>query len=153
MSEIKNHPDWWCVLTLDGFTSHITVASALEVFREQNIFVVKEEADTSHVNQAYDQSVAKVDKLNVRWMLDLIRSHLSCLTQWYLIVACVIAFKKTGVSGAWISSFKRVNLHPHFRVPFDDWAKRIKQHIDTSDNAFFSERTPRLMQCQIFGKI
>ena len=93
---------------------HITVASALEVFREHNIFVVKEEADTSHVNQAYDQSVAKVDKLNVRWMLDLIRSHLSCLIQWYLIIACVIAFKKTGVSGAWISLFKRSEPAPSF---------------------------------------
>ena len=59
MPVIKDHPEWWVVLSLDGFGSHVNVHSAQKVFYDHRIFVIKEEGDTSHVNQAYDQFVAK----------------------------------------------------------------------------------------------
>jgi hypothetical protein len=61
MPVIKDHPNWKVCLTLDGFSSHL-VPEALPVFTDAKIEVVKEEGDTSAVNQPYDQSVAKMDK-------------------------------------------------------------------------------------------
>ena len=61
MRVIKDHPNWKVCLTLDGFSSHL-VPKALPVFTDAKIEVVKEEGDTSAVNQPYDQSVAKMDK-------------------------------------------------------------------------------------------
>jgi hypothetical protein len=55
MNVIKDHPNLWAVLSLDGFGSHLE-ASALLVFEEHKIIVIKEEGDTSHVSQAYDQT-------------------------------------------------------------------------------------------------
>ena len=59
MPVIKEHPDWWVILSLDGFGSHVNVNAAHEIFHNHRIMVIKEEGDTSHVNQAYDQFVAK----------------------------------------------------------------------------------------------
>ncbi len=55
---ICDHPDWWCVLSLDGFTSHLNVVEAQNTFAEHTIFVIKEEVDTSAANQPYNQAVA-----------------------------------------------------------------------------------------------
>jgi hypothetical protein len=61
MPVIKDQLNWKVCLTLDGFSSHL-VPEALPVFTDAKIEVVKEEGDTSAVNQPYDQSVAKLDK-------------------------------------------------------------------------------------------
>lgn len=66
MPIIKDHPEWKVCLTLDGFSSHLLVpAEALPSFTNALIEVIKEEGDTSQVNQAYDQSVAKEDKKHI----------------------------------------------------------------------------------------
>jgi hypothetical protein len=62
MPVIRDHPEWWCCITLDGFGSHVNVHSAQDCYAKYKIFVIKEEGDTSQVNQAYDQVVAKRDK-------------------------------------------------------------------------------------------
>ena len=36
----------------------------------------------------------------------------------------------------WEKSFKRVNLHPHHRVPFNDWLKRIDEAIQGGERFF-----------------
>jgi hypothetical protein len=61
MPVIKDHPDWIVVLSLDGFGSHLQ-PEALQVFAKAKIQVIKEEGDSSHVNQADNQFVAKSDK-------------------------------------------------------------------------------------------
>ncbi len=53
MQGIKDHPDLWVVLSLDGFGSHLA-SNSLLVFNEYKILVVKEEGDTSYISQAYD---------------------------------------------------------------------------------------------------
>ena len=58
MTVIFDHPDWWVMLSLDGYYIHINVHELLKVFAEYKIFVVKEEGDTSQVKQAYNQAVA-----------------------------------------------------------------------------------------------
>ena len=57
MPGIKDHKDWWCLLSLDGFGSHLNI-DALEVFAEHKIIVFKEEGDASQVCQAYNQQIA-----------------------------------------------------------------------------------------------
>ena len=61
MEGICDHPDWWVVLFLDGFSSHLDAESLL-VFTDHKILVIKEEGDTPQVSQSYDQKVAKEDK-------------------------------------------------------------------------------------------
>jgi hypothetical protein len=77
MEVIRDYPNWWVVLTLDG--------SAMEAFHSNKIFVVKEEGDASDTKQPYDQSVAKSDKANIRHLLDSTRTKLGNVTQWELI--------------------------------------------------------------------
>ena len=62
---IKDHPEWWVVLSLNGYGSHRNVLSAMQCFHDHRIHVVKEEGDASDTNQAHDQSVAKADKTQI----------------------------------------------------------------------------------------
>ncbi len=67
MKGIRDHPNWWVVLSYDGYGSHLQ-NDALEVFAAEKNLVMKEEGDTSQVSQAYDQMVAKSNK-RFRWSL------------------------------------------------------------------------------------
>jgi hypothetical protein len=73
MPVIKDHPDWKVVVTLDGYSSHLVPAS-LQLITNALIEVVKEEWDTSTVNQAYDQLVAKDNEKLISIALDLVQS-------------------------------------------------------------------------------
>jgi hypothetical protein len=114
MPHIKDHPDWQGCSTLDGFSSHL-VAASLEPFTAANITIIKEEGDTSQVNQAYDQSMAKEDKKVIRESLGILQSHqkLAVIKQETIIAMCIDALKKVKPN-AWVESFKKVNQHPHF---------------------------------------
>jgi hypothetical protein len=126
MPVICDHPDWWLMLSLDGFSSHINVHESLKVFAENKMLIVKEEGDTSQVNQAYDQNVAKADKLMIRSLLDNVRPSLKrVLTQFELIAICLHALKDTKAD-SWISSFKKVNMHPDYRISFREWLPRVE---------------------------
>ena len=57
MPVVKNYPDLWMAIALDGFGSHLE-GDALKVFVDHKILIVKEEVDTSQVCQAYDNEVA-----------------------------------------------------------------------------------------------
>jgi hypothetical protein len=78
----KGYPDWWVVLTLNGFTSHLNVPSAMEVLNKHKIFLVKEEGDASETNQPYDQVKAKTDKKSICNLLDVCRLKIKNITQW-----------------------------------------------------------------------
>lgn len=141
METVKDHPDWWVTLTLDGFGSHLE-EEALQVFAAHNILVVKEEGDTSHINQAYDQSVAKTDKLKIRDIIDSVRSHRKgkLLHQFDLVACCIAGLKKVP-GDAWEKSFIKVNLHPDHRVNFDEWVKRIDTTLVTGEKFFVGRRS------------
>jgi hypothetical protein len=74
MKVIKEHPNLWVVLSLDGFGSHL-IPQALLMSHEYKIIIVKEEGDTSHISQAYDQMVARADKRAFRELLDTYKAH------------------------------------------------------------------------------
>ncbi len=136
MPVIKDYPHWKVCLTLDGFGSHL-VPEALPAFTDAFIEVVKEEGDTSQVNQAYDQSVAKADKALIGAALDSARS-IRVLNQDTVVAACIHALSKVE-QNSWVSSFKKVNLHPHFRIDFPSWCKKIDSKLVTGEK-FFKNR-------------
>ncbi len=136
MPYIKDHPDWQVCLTLDAFSSHL-VPAGLAPFTAANITVIKEEGDTMQVNQAYNQSVAKEDKKVIRELLDPLQSHqkLAIIKQETIIAVFIDALRKVKPD-AWVDSFKKVIQHPHFRVDFEQWCKRIKSKLATGERFF-----------------
>jgi hypothetical protein len=103
--------------------------------------VLKEEGDTSHLNQAYDQSAAKNDKARMRMNLDSICPHIGVRhDQWYLISIAIEALKKIKAA-AWIESFTKVNLHPRHRVSFDVWLKKIDSTLSSGDASKISRKS------------
>jgi hypothetical protein len=138
---IKDHPDWWVLLSLDGFGSHVNVIDSHEIFSAHKILVIKEEGDTSHVNQAYDQQVAKDDKTLMRAAINAVAPKLGInMNQWYLIT-CAIYAQNRIKKESWIDSFKKVNMHPQTRVPFNDWIKKLDDRGFLSADKFFEKRT------------
>jgi hypothetical protein len=112
MQVIRDHPEWWTCITMDGFSSHVNVAEALQQFRDGKHHAVKEEAGTSHINQSYDQDVAKKDKASTRELLEFARGRINRdVDQWTLLGILIVAIRNISTS-AWENSFKAVNLHP-----------------------------------------
>ena len=125
-------PDWWVVKVFDGFGPHTSNVKAMQIYADAKIRLLKEEGDASHVNQAYDQEVARADKRSSRGALAFVRST-TALTRhvvdgWCLVHVC-LAVLRALEPDAWISSFKKVNLHPHHRVGFVEWCKRIEHFL------------------------
>jgi hypothetical protein len=63
---LKDNPDWYALELLDGFGSHHNCIEANELRYKYIILSLKEEGDTSHVNQAYDRLTSKSDKAIAR---------------------------------------------------------------------------------------
>ena len=61
---IAENKDWVMLELLDGFKSHENVLAAHQLRYDNKIMSLKEESNTSHVNQGYDQLTAKTDKKN-----------------------------------------------------------------------------------------
>jgi len=125
---IKDHPDWWVTVSCDGFGSHVNVHLVQHVFHDHKILIIKEEGNTLHVNQAYDQSVAKADKALMRQHLEVVHKSLGStrINQWYLI-AVAIHSQKMVDKQKWIDSFIKVNMHPKHQLTFDNWIKKLNQ--------------------------
>jgi hypothetical protein len=139
MPYICDHPDWWVVVSLDGFGSRVNVHEAQEAFFTSKILILKEEGNTSHLNQGYDHSVAKNDKAGMRANLDMLRPHIGTqLDQWYLITIAIDALKCVKAT-AWIESFTKENLHPRSPMPFPLWLKKIDGKLGHRE--FFANRT------------
>jgi hypothetical protein len=138
MEVIEQHPDWWVLMSLDGYGSHLQ-PKALVVFAEHNIEVLKEEGDTSHVNQAYDQSVAKTDKRLIREKNDMLKSARTGnnkVVDQYDTVGCCISALLDYPEKDWINSFIKVNMHPDHRVSFKLWLERIEESVKTGEKYF-----------------
>ena len=71
---ICDMPHWWMVKIIDGFGEHTSSVQAMDIYDKRKILLLKEEGDASHVNQSYDQQVAKDDKRNMRGGLNFVRT-------------------------------------------------------------------------------
>ena len=56
---VTANPQWFMLEIIDGFGAHLGSLYALEICYNNKILCLKEEGDSSHVNQAYDKFVAK----------------------------------------------------------------------------------------------
>jgi hypothetical protein len=136
MPVICDNPQWWALDIIDGFGPHVSSAVAMEVYHDAKILLVKEEADSSHVCQTYDQSVAKLDKASGRECLETLRKTkavtMGVVDQWSLIhvgLACVRACSPND----WQSSFSKVNLDPATRLGFNGWCFKIGHFLQGGD--------------------
>jgi len=57
-------PNWWMLEIVDGFVAHLASDAALKLRFDAKLTCIKEEVESSSYNQAYDQFVAKSDKLH-----------------------------------------------------------------------------------------
>ena len=135
MPVVCDRRDWWVIKVIDGFGPHCSSARAMEIYYEQKILLVKEEGDTSHACQAYDQKVAKDDKRSMRDSLAYLREAnkmtKGVIDGWALIHVALAAVRELAAD-SWVYSFNKVNLRPSSRVPFEDWIKRIEHYVQAS---------------------
>ena len=73
MPSICHNPDWWVLEVMDRFGAHLVSEEANNNFFNNKILRLKEEGDSSSINQAYDTYVAKKDKRIQRNNLTFIR--------------------------------------------------------------------------------
>jgi hypothetical protein len=132
MPVVSDMPEWWVLKIIDGFGAHTSSVAAMEIYEKEKILLLKEEGDTSHVCQAYDQEVAKADKRSMRTSLDFLRKNTrvthAVIDSWDLVLVGLAAVRELAPA-SWITSFKKVNLHPHFRVDFRSWCDRISHFL------------------------
>ena len=133
----RDFPKWWDFFTYDGFKSHVNVTEGLDFFAEDRIRVGKEEAWASAFNQDYDKFQANQDKAQTRQLLDLAQRKVhGRITQWQLIMVISTVIQNIS-SKVWIYYFVAVNLHPHHRMTFHDWIKKISTAIKTGETSYF----------------
>ena len=73
MPVISGRPEWWVLKIIDGYGAHTSSEAAMQTYADRKILLLKEEGDSSHVNQSYDQKVAKDDKKSMRQSLAYLR--------------------------------------------------------------------------------
>ena len=56
----------WAVKIVDGLVQHVSNFHTMRLYYDAKILLVKEEADSSQVNQMFDQLVARNDKRVLR---------------------------------------------------------------------------------------
>ena len=139
MPYINDNPDWWVCEFLDGFKSHENVLGAHTLRRDKKIKSVKEESNTSHVNQAYDQLVAKSDKkiaaeaLCDQRKIEAMKTGKKNIDQYALVLTGIRLVSET-TPELWTSSFRKVNLDPRRRTPFVEWMTKIQRFVTASVN-------------------
>ena len=142
MPVIKDHPNYWVILHLDGFKSHVMTYAAQMMFRRYKIMVVKENSHSSQINQAFDQAPAKQAKAETRRWLPSVwncPNLIRIMDQWTLL--CVFM---TGQDGgrkeAWTAGFKRVNLHPKHMMPIEVWLSKISDALTAAGGTELSDQ-------------
>ena len=130
---VEANTQWWMLEIFDGFGAHLASLDAAQVRRDHKILSLKEEADSSHANQAYDRMVAKTDKMAKTESLGMMRSGIKFVNkgvvdQWGLVHVGMFAIRSTK-RDTWTISFHACNLDPRTRVSFLDWCKKIDHFL------------------------
>ena len=103
LPHMKENEDWYITELLDGFKPHENV--------------LKEESNSSHANQGYDQLTAKNDKKNAaeslydqhkakKW-----QTRKAQIDQYDLVLTTMQIVRATDPT-TWVASFQHVNLDP-----------------------------------------
>ena len=108
----KSMPEWWIFEIVDGFGAHTASYKAMEMRYNAKIIMGKEEGDTSHFCQAYDQQVAKSDKRSSHEAITVLKNMSfqytgKIMDQYGLVQACLYAIRAC-TKNTWIQSFRKV---------------------------------------------
>ena len=57
---------WWVLNIFGGFGTHTYSLKSMDTYAKYKVLMLKEEGDTSHVFQRYDQYAEKKDNANFR---------------------------------------------------------------------------------------
>ena len=121
-------------LAFDGFKVHLD-APMLVGFRDKNVLTACENRDSSAINQAFDKLVARAGKKRAARVISLMqRSHITpVIDQWYLVLVVLAMLRDCGASDVWTNSFIAVNMHPDYRVGYDEWMQKISPAVASAD--------------------
>jgi hypothetical protein len=144
---IKENEDWYIAELLDGFKSHENVLNAHKLRADNLIISLKEESNSSHVNQGYDQLTAKNDKKNAaeslydqrkakKWQIGKPQ-----IDQYDLVLTAMQIVRATDPT-TWVASFQHVNLEPQTRVDFPVFCKKIGGFLRASESFKEENVTP-----------
>jgi hypothetical protein len=139
---IKANPQWWVLEVFDGFGPHVSSYEAMKMRYDAKILSLKEEGDSSHVNQAYDKFVAKSDKSLKREGLQLLRvapGANKIIDQWAIIIVVLYILRDTSPA-TWTTSFQACNMDPRTMIPFPEWCKKISPFLLAGQK--FKSETP-----------
>jgi len=122
------------ILSFDGFKSHLEAASLIK-FADFNIYCLVENRDSSAINQAFDKLVARSGKKRAARVLSLMtRSHITpIIDQWYLVLVVLAMLRDCAQSNVWQNSFIAVNMHPDYRLDFQEWIQKISPAVAAAD--------------------
>lgn len=139
MPVVVDNPQWWVLELLDGFGAHTASHKASLIRYENKVLSLKEDADSSSINQAYDKEVAKSDKRIQRQSLahlqNLKQFNANIVDQWSIMLTGLAAVRHCNKNpNIWINSFIATNTHPTKQIPFADWCKKIEWAIQSSDS-------------------
>ena len=129
---IKDNPQWWFLEITDGFGAHHNSLEAMELRYNAKCISLKEEGDSSHVNQAYDKFVAKGDKRHAADSLSFLRGmryRVGSTLDQYSLVHVVLNCVRNTKKKTWVNSFRACNLDPRTRIGFKEWCDKISQYL------------------------
>ena len=138
MPYVKENKQWSVLELLDGFKSHENVLAAHRLRAEYNIRSIKEESNTSHANQGYDQETARQDKKHAAESLydqrkvKKMNTGKTRIDQYDLVLTGIRIVTKCSEE-VWVCSFRRVNLDPRTRISFENWCQKIKQFLTAGE--------------------
>ena len=124
MSSIFHNPDWWVLEVMDGFGAHLISEEANNIRFKDKIIILKDEGDSSSINQAHDKYVAKEDNHIQRNKLNFIRDsrqwNSNITDQWGLLHYSLAAVRHTTMHPQmWVNYFIAVNLKPTEMITFE----------------------------------
>jgi hypothetical protein len=128
----------WCILELfDGHGPLTMSLPAMQLCYDSKILLLKEEGDSSHVNQAYGKFVAPANKNAKNESLAMLRGctlvNKGVVDQWGLIHVGLFAIQALKAR-AWTNSFKACNMDPLTSICFPQWCKKIEHFIQASQS-------------------
>ena len=131
-------------LTWDGCTIHNkTYQELIAMAKTFNMLALCEGRDSSEINQPFDQEVARDGKRVSALTLDQVRrSHITpVVDQWMLVLVGLGMLRDCAQSRAWENSFISTNLHPTYRLPFEEWIQKDRvSHFVVAADKFEKEQ-------------
>ena len=124
--------NWWVLNFFNGLVPHTSSLKSINTYKKYKVLMLKEEGNTSHVCQIYDQDYANQDKYRFRYDTYVLRLWIpetrGTLNYWCLVNVGLQAVRILPRK-SWVYSFNRINLYPKHRVSFSQWWNCIKSFL------------------------